>query len=684
MISWFPARAATTIFAVCCIIAIAITLAYSAGLHGPFVFDDISNITHNPAIAISNLRPSSLYTAAVSGSSSTLGRPLATLSFAVNYFIAGGLTNTFAFKLVNLVIHIANTALVYWFVLLLLRQAAKTHPAPTAARWVPTFTAALWGLHPLNLTSVLYVVQRMTSLSALFVLLGMILFLYGRQRVDEQRRRGMTLILCGWSIGLVFGTAAKETAVLILLYIPLTEYLFFSGAGFRADAAWPLRAFYGFAIVLPLLTLLVWVLTHPQFVQGPYAVRHFDMTQRLLTEPRVLWFYLHLLFVPDATKFSLYHDDIPISSGLFMPWTTVPAILSLLALAAAALLGRKRHPISSFAVLWFLVGHLLESSFLPLEIAHEHRNYLPVVGPLFAVAYAIGAVLSDRPRALFALSATLAVALASVTFLRAQTWASEEQLITTMARYHPRSARAQAMLAELLAIRKGDLIQARRHYEMAAALDPDEATYPIRMCVNSTQASFSTNTGGTIPEPARPEAIYAPIPTWLHKRIKDDLSRKAPTPMTISTLGDLASSIQQAPRQYHGLYPYAVEWYRSALKNPEIPHEAHKAISIYLFRASMAQMDYSVALETAINARSYDPTDLSCAWMEIDARIALHQLNQAEQILSHVASASTSFPPDVMNDITVLRAKIRTARADSSAHGLHTASQPRSILQYAR
>ncbi|MGA9031475.1 MAG: hypothetical protein WB402_03010 [Sulfuricaulis sp.] len=643
----------------------AVTLAYSPGLHGPFVFDDIPNIVRNSAIQLSTLHPSSLYDAVANSPGNGLGRPLAVLSFAINYFIAGDLSNTFAFKLTNLAIHLTNAALVYWFVLLLLRQTVKINPTLISTRWLPTLVAALWALHPLNLTSVLYVVQRMTSLSALFVLLGMILFLHGRQRVHEQKQYGMALIVGGWLTGLILGTGAKETAVLILLYIPLTEYIFFSRTDFRTAAGMPLRAFYGLAIILPLLAILAWVLTHPELVQESYKIRNFDMTARLLTEPRVLWYYLYLLFIPNITEFSLFHDDIPISTGLFTPWTTLPAILTLLALTAAAFVGRKKYPIFSFAVLWFLVGHSLESSFLPLEIAHEHRNYLPAIGPLMAAVYALGAAFSGRNRIFLTVCATLTIALASVTFLRAQTWAGEEQLIVTIAQNHPRSASAQAMLAELCAVRKGDLIQAQRYYEAAAALDPNEISYSIRMLINEVKiSSLDTNASGKMSSLVEPGQLHAILSTQRRNQIKDHLSRKAPTATTMLTLDDLASRFTQAPLLYHDLYPYAAEWYQAILNNPNVSRDIHAATVIHLFEISTAVGDHATALNTVVTARLHDPAEPSYALMEADARIALRQFERAEEILLPIKRNPNSSSADTMNDVDILLTKIRARRGN--------------------
>jgi hypothetical protein len=662
--SWMRARAVIVAFVVYGVIAIAVTLAYFPGLHGPFVFDDISNITRNSAIHISTLHPSSLYAAAVSSPSSVLGRPLAALSFAINYFIAGDLTNTSSFKFVNLAIHLTNTALVYCFVLLMLRQAAKTTPTVTNSRWLPALVAALWALHPINLTSVLYVVQRMTSFSALFVLLGMILFVYGRQRVHEQKRHGITLIVGGLLTGLVLGTGAKETAVLILLYIPLIEYIFFSRSDFRTATGKRLRAFYGLAIALPLVAILAWVFTHPQFVLESYKIRNFDMTARLLTEPRVLWFYLYLLLIPNITEFSLFHDDIPISTGLFTPWTTLPAILALLTLAAVAFVGRKKYPIFSFAVLWYLIGHSLESSFLPLEIAHEHRNYLPAIGPLMAAVYALSAAFSNRDRLALALCALLAIALASLTFLRAQTWANDEQLIVTMAQHHPRSASAQAMLAELYANRKGDLIQAQRHYEAATALDPNEISYSMRMLINGVKiSSLANNDSEKRSGFVEAGLFHTANSTQLHDRIRGLLTNKALTAAATLTLDDLASRILQAPHQNHDLYPYAIDWYRAILKNPNVSQEIHTASVIHLFEISTAMGDHAVALDTAVTARLHNPDDTSYVLMEADARIALHQLTRAEEILLHIKTDENQLSPDSLKGIDILLTKIRTIRA---------------------
>ena len=648
-------------------IGIAVFLVYFSGLNGPFVFDDIPNILRNPGIRISTIDLSSLYTAAVSSPDNATPRPLAGLSFAVNYLFAGNPANAMGFKVTNLVIHLINTALVYWFVLLIVRRAQENQPLQANNRWLPAFAAALWALHPLQLTSVLYVVQRMTSLCALFVLLGMILFIYGRQRLHEQKSHGIILMAAGWFTGLFLGLGGKEIAVLVLLYIPLIEYLFFSRADFHTTAGKHLPAFYALAIGLPLLLILGWIAMHPQIVYHGYEHRDFSMAERLLTEPRIIWFYLYLLFIPNIAAFSLYHDDIPISTGAFTPWTTMPAIFLLLALVAVGFLSRKKYPLFSFAILWFLVGHALESTFLPLELAHEHRNYLPSIGPVLGVTYSLGLAFHHRVRLFPVLCGAIAIALASVTSLRAQTWGTEESLITTMGRNHPASPRTQAILAEFYAHRLGNLAEAQQHYELAAALEPGDISYTIQMLINTARISAAENAGQDKPDIGiRAKPVEPVISPRLRDRIGESLSSKPLSPNILFALDQLDTCLLQIPSECRGLYLQAVDWHKWTLNNPHITRAEHKTVSIYLFRISTAHRDHSTALDAAIKARSRDPSDISLLLMEADARIALRQFERAEDMLLHAGNGSDTLAPDTMRGINVLQARIRAMRASNT------------------
>lgn len=161
-----------------------------------------------------------------------------------------------------------------------------------------------------------------------------------------------------------------------------------------------------------------------------------------------------------------------------------------------------------------------------------------------------------------------------------------------------------------------------------------------------------------------PDLFHPVISTRLRDQIKDQLSRQAPTAATMFTLNDLASRITQAPLQYRDLYPYAIDWYHAILNNPSVPRDMHVATIIHLFEISTAVGDHATALDAVVTARLYDPADASYALMEADARIALHQLERAEEILLQIKRSPSHSSADTMNDVDLLLTRIRAMRAD--------------------
>ena len=154
-------------------------LVYYPGLSGGFFFDDESNILQNEGVQLENFSADSIRQAMGGGIAGPLGRPISQLSFALNYYFSG--FNPFVFKATNLVIHCLNGILVFFIAQYLIRL---THPKIIArdGMLLAGFVAAAWLLHPIQVTSVLYVVQRMTSLSALFLFAAMLLHIAARER----------------------------------------------------------------------------------------------------------------------------------------------------------------------------------------------------------------------------------------------------------------------------------------------------------------------------------------------------------------------------------------------------------------------------------------------------------------------------------------------------------------------
>lgn len=431
-------------------VLLAVLLVYLPGLSGGYVFDDFPNLVNNDQTELDDLSADQLWRGAMASDAGPLKRPIVMLSLSIERYLFG--LDPWPMKLVNLVIHISNA-----FLLFVLSRALLLR---TAQRWgqsfvVPVPVVALlvslsWALAPINLTGVLYVIQRMESLATLFMLLGLLAFWHGRIRLAQGQTGGPRWMWGGLVIGGTLGVLSKESAVMLPVYAFLIEWLFFGfGSPRSAERAAMLRLF-GVLLVIPALIGLMWLLPRV-FSQPEFHNRPFDVYERLWTEARVLWHYLGWIIAPSPSALSLYHDAFPISRGPLSPWTTLSSVFGLLLLMVGAFFVRERWRLVSFGIFWFFVMHLLVSTFLNLELVYEHRNYLGSFGILLAL-FAI--VLDSRIagmvflRRFFVIS--LLVLYGFLTFLRANEWSDPLQHAYFEATRRTESPRAQYALGQEL------------------------------------------------------------------------------------------------------------------------------------------------------------------------------------------------------------------------------------------
>lgn len=410
---------------------------YWPGLYGDFFLDDYPHIVHNNAIQINHLTLDKLWAASNSTSSGPLGRPLALTSFALNYYFSA--LNPYYFKLTNLLLHAFTGIGVFYLV----RRIATWLNAPEAATGIATLTALLWLSHPQNVSTVLYAVQRMTILATLLIVWGMVAYCYGREQVLRNSRKGWWWIALGLLTGSI-GLFAKETAVLMLGYLLVIEW---KALRFNAPTITIQKILIGsyiIAVGLPLLWLITKLLS-PDWITRAYALRSFTLSERLLTECRVLWDYLSLTLLPNIQSMGLYHDGYRISHSLLDPPITAVALAGHILLIGIAWKLRRIWPIFTFAVAWFYVGHSAESTVLPLEIKYEHRNYLPMLGILLAVihgVYFLTARLKNTTQMRIIMLTCLVFGFGSSTAIRAAQFGDFWGFSTMEAEHHPESSRA--------------------------------------------------------------------------------------------------------------------------------------------------------------------------------------------------------------------------------------------------
>jgi len=426
------------------VVAIA---AYAPGLHGGFLFDDYINLPSLGAQGpIDNWAAFWRYIS--SGTADPTGRPLTLLTFLLD--ARDWPASPYSFKRTSLVLHLINGALLY---ALLCRLGAALHGrADETTRRSARIAASLWLLHPLFVSTTLYIVQREAMLPATCVLAGLLVWLHGRELIVAGHSwRGAVVSAAGIAGFTLLGALAKANGALLPLFVLLIEYAVLRERHpiHQPSARSPYRAMLFAFAFLPaaiIVGYLLWIGIHGM-AQGDVPSRPWTYAQRLLTEPRVLMDYLGLLWIPRGESSGLFNDHYVPSTSLLHPATTILSMLALTALAGIAWKCRRRTPALSLAIGFFFVGHLVESTSIPLELYFEHRNYLPAM----LLFWPLGERLADRKTFArmksFATWAALLL-LSLLTYSRAELWGNELTQALVWARINPESPRAQANAAQ--------------------------------------------------------------------------------------------------------------------------------------------------------------------------------------------------------------------------------------------
>lgn len=412
------------------ILAFAILLVYSntfkAGLH----YDDSVNITHNKHVHIEKLDWKSIKGTWFSGGARgdiyhpILYRPLAMMSFALNYYFNG--LEVFWFHVVNTLVHILTALFLFLFIkeLLLLPQLREKYG--DYAWQIAGIATLLWAVNPVQLTNVTYIVQRQNSLCGLFYILGFYFYIRARKRYSLHQ-----YIFSGLAI--VLAMASKENAILAFPAIALFEVMFF-GMSRKKLTIFGCFIIGGFLLILAVQGMETFSLD--TLMKG-YAKRDFTVGQRLLTESRVMIFYVMLLLLPYHNFLCLTHV-VPLSNGLIDPPATLISILMLATILTLAVLKIKKHPLIAYCVFFFFLNHLVEGTIIPLELIYEHRNYIPSF--FFFVPLAILAIHAYRhwfKQVAVVATALFVLFLGYNTYVQNRVWETDYKLWTDVCKKSP-------------------------------------------------------------------------------------------------------------------------------------------------------------------------------------------------------------------------------------------------------
>lgn len=486
-----PLAVSTLLVMLAMLLAIA-WWAYHPGFSGDFLFDDFANL---PAIGATGpvTHWATFWRYITSGTADPTGRPLTLLTFLVD--ARTWPASPYPFKVTNVVLHLINGALLAW-VLWKLGRALCFSSLPPEEDGKSTFLtpdnrniaiaalfgAGAWLLHPLFVSTTLYIVQREAMLPATSVLIGMLGWMASREALARGhiKRAMFGFALSAWLCTLL-AVLSKANGALLPLLLLLTEWIVLSRRPMPSPRAqwWHARAVAIF-LILPSVLLLAYLLAvTPGYVRTTPALRGWTIGQRLLTEPRVVTDYLRLLFIPQVHSTGLFNDQFAISTGWLHPVSTLPCIALILALIGAGFALRKRYPAIALALLFYFGAQLMESGWLPLELYYEHRNYLPAMLLFWPIGLALGKPGSLRFLRVLTAMMILAV-LAAFTFQRATLWGDGFRQAQAWAAFNPDSARAQANAA-LYDLQHDSPRLAAARLRLSLRRHPDDIQAPINL-----------------------------------------------------------------------------------------------------------------------------------------------------------------------------------------------------------
>ena len=458
-------------------------VAYWEGLNGPFLFDDAPNL--NALGELGGIRDWVSFKAYVLGGwSGPTGRPLSLLSFLINDNTWPSVASTF--KYTNLCLHLICGLLLTWVVYLLLRL---TRLPELRATWVAVLASSLWLLHPYWVSTTLYVVQRMTILSALFMLAGMVGYLKGRlwlaQPTRHPPRAAYALMTVSAGLGTLLAVLSKENGGLLPLLLLVVEVFL---RRMQADAP-PHRLWLAIVLGLPSLAVAAYLVKHIDFSPNIWPNRTFDQVERLYSEARIVWGYIDQLWLPRIEGAGLFQDGFEKSHSLFQPIETLWAFLGWIAVILALPWLYRRLPFAWLAIVFFLCGHLVESTVIGLELHFEHRNYAPAFFMFLPLAIGVD-WLGQRYRLRMAVAVMLALMamLAGMTWQRSLLWADANRLQTYWAMKDPQSARGRNYLISRL-------VDEKKYGEALAWADKAVQELPHSSLLTMSWLRIHVNTG---------------------------------------------------------------------------------------------------------------------------------------------------------------------------------------------
>ena len=623
------------------------TLIYWRGLSGPFLLDD--------PYALNDVGEwlngeQSLWKVLFGNESLLMHRALAMASFAFNAWLGGD--SAFSLKLGNVLHHLVAAPLLYF---LLRRMFSHDVNLTSRSSAFALLLIALWLLHPLHVSTVLYIVQRMAQVATLCTLTGLLFYVVVRDRMAQGRittPRAITLLSLGIPVLTFLAIQGKQNGAVLPVLCLVLELAYYQPP--RPRSLWIL---FVVLVVLPACAVLVSLIVGSDIIYGGYWLYDFNLNERLLTESRAMWAYVINTFAPYSPGMGIYADDFIVSRGWLTPPTTLIAVAGLLVMSVIAVALRRRTPSLFAGWFLFLVGHAVEGSILPLEMYYEHRNYFPMLGLLMCALSVFNILcewlkqrnINSHRIVLITCTGALLVMLLQ-TAGRVNVWRNLESILVSSVEAHPRSLRANFAYLNALMASKQYAEADKFLSKIIASSDTELRAYALIYKLNSDCA---------IRHEASPEELQHAISLIREKRITLTLSQ---------TLGGLADKAERSQHACGRLgFMQLAKQFRALADNAS--DQPADSFTRYTARHQSARMyaaagDFKNALKQSKLA--WQPTaPVPYSGLLIRMLIVNGELGAADSILAEARLRAKSYDERDQAGLDLMEDLIRQARQSS-------------------
>jgi len=285
--------------------------------------------------------------------------PLTMASLVLNYTLSG--MNAGSYHWLNLLLHLANTAFVFFFI----RKLSG------GRLWTSVLTALFFGIHPMHVESVAWISERKDVLYAFFYLIGLLTYL----RYLETK--GWSWLLCAW-IAFVLSCASKPAAVVFPLTLLAIDW--FRRRPWRTGVWLEKIPFFAVSVVTGLLTIKAQVTVGATVASGIW-----NLPQRVLFACYGTVMYIVKLFLPFHLS-AVY----PLPSATAQLGVRFYVAAGILAVAIPAILyvcRRVRPVIFGIAFFFINIALVLQVFTVGAALMADRYTYLPYIGLLFALAW---------------------------------------------------------------------------------------------------------------------------------------------------------------------------------------------------------------------------------------------------------------------------------------------------------